>query len=147
MAATLLCDNIRQYINKGKLVSVVYLDLTKAFDTIGHSVLLSKLPSFGIIDNELLWFTDYIFNRSQVIEINGTSSESECITSGVPQGSILGPLLFIIFYDDICSAVKYSDIIMYADDTVLVFADKNITVIERILNQEMKNIMYLLQTK
>ena len=109
-------------------------------DVLENENLLSNKPSFGIIENELLWFTDYIFNRSQVIEISGTRSESECITSGVPQGTILGPLLFIMSYDDICSAVKYSDIILYADDTVLVFADKNVTEIERISNQEMENI-------
>ena len=64
LAATLLCDNIRRELDSGKFVGAVYIDLSKAFDTIGHGILLSKLESYGVMDNELTWFTDYLFNRN-----------------------------------------------------------------------------------
>ena len=71
---------------------------------------------------ELVWFTDYLFNRSQLIEINGHRSSKEPIQSGVPQGSILGPLLFI--YNDFTEHVHHFEVIMYADDTVMFYTDK-----------------------
>ena len=75
LASTLLCDNIRRQINDGKLVGVVYIDLTKAFNTIGHNVLLNKLSAYGINGKELSWFADYLFNRSQVVDISNTRSK------------------------------------------------------------------------
>ena len=97
IASILFCDNIRREIVKNNLVGAVYIDLSKAFDTIGHAILLNKLKSYGIKGRELRWFHDYLFNRSQVVNIGNYSSRHEPVHCGVPQGSILGPLLFTLF--------------------------------------------------
>ena len=91
MASTLFCDNSRREIDKGYLVGAVYIGLSKAFDTIGHAILLNKLKSFGIKGRELGWFHDYLFNRSQIFNVGNYSSRQEPIYCGVSQGFILGP--------------------------------------------------------
>jgi hypothetical protein len=88
--ATLLCDNIHRELDSGKFVGAVYIDLNKAFDTIGHGILLSKLESYGVMGNELTWFTDYLFNRNQIVEINNVHSDMEPIFCGVPRAQSLG---------------------------------------------------------
>ena len=93
-------------MNNGNMVGVVYLDLSKAFDTIGHGLLLTKLQSYGVNGKELNWFTDYLFNRTQIIEIDSFRSSAEPICCGVPQGSILGPLLFIVFFKDLIENIS-----------------------------------------
>ena len=111
----------------------------KAFDTIGHSILLEKLVRYGL-GAELNWFTDYLFNRSQQVEIDGANSQTNCLTSGVPQGSILGPLMFIIFFNDLNDCLQYCDIFQYADDTVILFAAQHIDEIEFAINDDLKRI-------
>ena len=140
LASTLLCDKIRKEIDGGNMVGAIYIDLTKAFDTIGHNVLLNKLPSYGIHGNDLSWFTDYLFNRSQVVEINNVRSKYEPIYSGVPQGSILGPLLFNILFNDFSDHVPKSSVIKYADDTVIYVGHSDAYIIERHLNTDMNSI-------
>ncbi|XP_057305258.1 uncharacterized protein LOC130642189 [Hydractinia symbiolongicarpus] len=83
LASTLFCDSICREIDGGKLVGAVYIDLSKAFDTIGHSLLLNKLRTYGIKGKELAWFTDYLFNRSQLVDINNIRSSFEPIYCGV----------------------------------------------------------------
>ena len=140
MAATLFCDRIRQQMDSGKLIGAIYLDLTKAFDTIGHNVLIDKLPKFGIRGKSLDWFVDYLFNRSQTVEINGCRSIVEPIVSGVPKESILGPPLFIIFYNDFPDHIQSCEVIMHADDAVIFYGNKDPTVIEIQLNKDMENV-------
>ena len=96
-----------------------FLDLSKAFDTLNHDILLSKLKYYGLSDTPLRWFTDYLSNRHQYIEINNIKSTTSEISMGVPQGSILGPLLFIIYMNDISIASELFQAILYADDTSL----------------------------
>ena len=122
LASTLLCDNIRSSIDQGNMVGAVFIDLTKAFDTVGHTVLLHKLVEYGIQDVEHEWFSDYLFHRVQYISVEGTSSRKRPLMSGVPQGSILGPLLFIMFFNDFPECLTNSKVIMYADDTVICFS-------------------------
>ena len=140
LATTLFLDNIRREVNNGKLVGAVFMDLSRAFDTISHSQLLAKLQAYGIRDNELAWFTDYMFERTQLVELNGSRSSEESVFTGVPQGSILGPLLFIVFFNDFVDCLKHSQVIKYADDTVIYFANKDITVIERYMNDDLEQI-------
>ena len=117
-------------------MGVVFVDLTKAFDTISHSKLLDKLPRYGIGGNELEWFKDYLLNRSAVVSYDGRLSKSKEIVTGVPQGSTIGPLLFIIFFNDITDVLENSKIIKYADDTVLYVDDKEVNTIQAKLNKD-----------
>ena len=141
LATMLFCDKIRKHVDNGNMVGSLFLDLTKAFDTIGHGVLLEKLILYGVGGSELSWLKDYLFHRSHFVEINNVVSETHFITSGVPQGSILGPLLFIIFFNDLEENVGTNcEIFQYADDTVVLFADKNVQHIENVLNKSMEQI-------
>ena len=140
LAATLLCDKIRREMDNGKFVGAVFIDLSKAFDTIGHGILLNKMTYYGVMGNELAWFTDYLFNRNQTVEIENILSDLEPILCGVPQGSILGPLLFIVFFNDLVDSIRHSNVITYADDTVIYYSSNDMNKIENVLNIEMENI-------
>ena len=137
LAATLFTDDIRRSVDQKKLVGCIFIDFSKAFDTLSHSKLLSKLTAYGISGNELDWFTSYLFHRQQLVNYGNHSSKPYSISSGVPQGSILGPLLFVIFANDITDHVKSSKIIMYADDTVLYADGSSLKSIENALSSDM----------
>ena len=139
MAATLLCDSIRKHFGKKKLVGVVFMDLTQAFDTVNHGKLIDKLQMYDINRGELDWFTDYLFHRTQFVDINGTYSNEEPLLTGVPQGTILGPLLFVIF-NDFAEILQHSEVIQYADDTVIFVADSNVNEISKLLNEDLNNV-------
>ena len=116
-------DIVLEAIDKGKTVKFAFLDVSRAFDRVWHKGLLHKLDSIGIRENLLSWFKSYLENRRQRVVINGQCSSWHDITAGVPQGSILGPLLFLIYINDIASIVE-SNIRLFADDTSLfVIAD------------------------
>ena len=140
MAIISFGDLIREQMDSGKLIGAIYLAQTKAFDTIGHNVLIDKLPEIGICGKSLDWFVDYLFNRSQTVEINGCRSVVGPIVLGVPQGSILGPLLFIMFYNDFLDYIQSCEVIIYADDAVIFYANKDPTVIENQLNKDTENV-------
>ena len=103
----------------GKEVRVVFLDISKAFDRVWHIGLLAKLRSFGIRGKLLDWFTNYLKDRYQRVVINGQSSDWAKLKSGVPQGAVLGPLLFLVFINDLVYVVRHCKIRMFADDTCL----------------------------
>ena len=115
----LLTDEIRFEANDKKIVGALLLDLSKVFDTISYSVMLSKLKTYGIKNEELEWFASYLFYRSQVVDINNKRSNDLYIYIWVLPGSILGLLLFLIFFNDFPDALKKSKVLMYADDTVI----------------------------
>ena len=96
-----------------------FIDLSKAFNTVSHSCLLNKLPSYGINNKELHSLTDYLFSRTQSVQFKGVLSDANPIFSGVPQGSILGTLLFTIHFNDMHTPLQSTSIITYADDTRL----------------------------
>ena len=135
-AVTKLTDHIRTNMDNSKLTGVLYMDFSKAFDCVNHACLLSKLPFYGITGIELDWISDYLFNREQQVVYDGTLSDPYKITHGVPQGSILGPLLFIILVNDIGNQLSKCSIMMYADDTVLYYSSKRVSDIESIVNKE-----------
>ena len=121
------------------MVGAVYLDLSKAFDTVSHDLWINKLLTYDVSEIELACFTDYLFERVQIVEIGNTWSNPEPIDCGVTQGSILGTLLFIIFFNDLINIMNVK-VIKYVDDTVLFYADSGISKIESVLNFEMKKI-------
>ena len=112
----LLLDYLTSHLDNGYSIDVIYLDFQKAFDTVPHRRLLQKLISFGIHGNVLKWIESFLSNRRQQVVLNGHKSCFIPVTSGVPQGSVLGPLLFIMFVNEIPSIVS-SPALMFADDT------------------------------
>ena len=106
-------------MDRGDVNSAVFLDIRKAFDTVNHQILLYKLHSYGIGDGELLFIRSYLQNRTQCYSVNGEISTLQTVTCGVPQGSILGPLIFILYMNDLPAFVQETNITMHADDTSL----------------------------
>ena len=120
LAALELSDKIYLQMDKKETPLAIFLDLSKAFDTIDHSILLNKLQYYGIKNTSFKWFSSYLTNRLQYVQYDGQESDLSTITTGVPQGSILGPLLFIIYMNDIHKVTDKFNFILYADDTSLV---------------------------
>ena len=115
-----LVDSLLQTLDSGKLPISIFLDLSKAFDTLDHVILINKLKHYGISGTPLNWICNYLTDRQQFVQYKGTMSNTRPIVTGVPQGSVLGPLLFIIYINDIhCASNKFKSI-LYADDTTLV---------------------------
>ena len=106
-------------MDKGNINSVFFLDIKKAFDTVNREMLSNKLNCHGASDKELLFFASYLQSRTQCCSINGYQSTLKKVTCGVPQGSIIGPLIFIIYINDLPAYVQDANITMYADDTSL----------------------------
>ncbi len=106
-------------MDKGEIPLNIYLDLSNAFDTLAHSILIAKLKYYGIKHKELKPFKSYLTNRKQFVDIDGTSSTLLNITTGVQQGSVLGPLLFIIYMNDLSHASNMFKPIVYTDDSTL----------------------------
>ena len=121
LTAVELVDRIRLYMDKGQIPLSVFWGLSKAFDTLDHSILLTKLNFYGFSGSALMWFQSYLSHKQQCVDFDGTVSDI-CtffvhLSTGVPQGSILGPLLFIIYMNDIHIASEQFNFILYADDT------------------------------
>ena len=112
-------------MDKGLFTGVLFLDLKKAFDTVDHSILLAKLEKYGIQGCSLEWFKSYLKDRKQVCSINGKKSSAKDIKYGVPQGSNLGPILFLLYINDLPNSLKTSKPSMFADDTNLTCIGQN----------------------
>ena len=132
-----LSDFIRMENDKGNVVGMVLLDLQKAFDTVDHTILLMKLKASGLGNDITRWFNSYLSDRQQLVDVSGTFSSSKNISCGVPQGSILGPLLFLIYVNDMSAVVK-NKLLLYADDSAILVSDKNIATVEEILSDDLQ---------
>ena len=141
LALISLVDYISNALNQGELVCGVFLDFSKAFDTINHKILLNKLYKYGIRGIVLNWFDDYLSQREQYVTINEINSDKCKITCGVPQGSVLGPLLFLLYVNDLANVSKLLFPILFADDTSVFLSDKNINTLISTVNQELEKII------
>ena len=135
-----MLDMWYQNIDNGDINGVVFLDLCKAFDLVDHKILLHKLKLDRCCDTTLSWFQSYLCDRSQKVSIQGHLSESTEIICGVPEGSIMGPLLFSIFINDLPLRMDQSSLSMYADDSTLNTNGKPVSEIEVKLNADLDQV-------
>jgi len=118
----------------GLFTGMILIDLQKAFDTIDHEILINKMEYLGFSKHVVLWFKSYLSKRIFIVNLNKTFSEPGKLLCGVPQGSILGPLLFLLYINDMPQAVQ-CELLLYADDTCLIFQHSDIKEIESQLNK------------
>ena len=140
MALILLVDKITEALEKGEVVIGVFLDFSKAFDTVDHHILLEKLKLYGIMGKENDWFRNYLCNRQQFVTYNGFRSNSQAIGCGVPQGSILGPLLFLLYINDLSTVSNEIFTILFADDSNLFISGKNVEDMAVRMNYVLKDV-------
>ena len=143
--STLTCllkitDDWYNGLDSGQMMGSVFIDLKKAFDTVDHDLLCKKLEHYGIQQKALSWFQSYLYNRRQFCRVGGVDSSTVKIEVSVPQGSCLGPLLFLIYVNDLPKAVNCSTVSMYADDTSLCLKSKDIFQLNRAMNRDLEDL-------
>jgi len=143
-----ITERIRKSMENKKVGCGLFVDLSKAFDTINHKILISKMEHYGIRGVSLNWFKSYLTNRKQCTFINGSSSTTEFIMCGVPQGSVLGPLLFLLYINDLPNISKILDFFLFADDTNIYFEADTFLQLETKMNKELKKkALYMVNSK
>ena len=135
-----ITETIKKTIDEKKFGCGVFIDLKKAFDTVNHDILLQKLEHYGIRDVALSWFKSYLTDRKQYVHINGVDSETKDITCGVPQGSVLGPLLFLLYINDLPNISKKLKFYLFADDTNIYFESADLKSLEKTMNKELEKL-------
>ena len=135
-----IVEGIREKLDNKTFVCGVFIDLEKAFDTVNHQILLKKLEHYGIRGVANQWFASYLSSRRQKVKFDNTYSKFLKVSCGVPQGSILGPLLFLIYINDMRNAVKHSVVHHFADDTNLLCSDKDSSQLRLKMNEDLKLI-------
>ena len=128
-----LLEDITKSLENKKCALGVFIDFNKAFDTVDHQLLYRKLELYGIRGIAHNWITSYLDNRSQLVSIDGYSSDIQTIKCEVPQGSILGPKLLILYVNDICNVSKLVKLILFADDTNMVCSANDVEQLENIV--------------
>ena len=136
-----ITENIRKALDDGNVGCGVFVDLQKAFDTIDHQILLAELNHYGIRGVSNDWFKSYLSNRNQYVSINGYESGLAAINCGVPQGSVLGPLLFLLYINDLNQAIKFCEVHHFADDTNLLCLSNSIQKLSKLVNADLKHLL------
>ena len=141
-----LIEKICEQHDSGKYGCGIFVDFQKTFDTVDHAILTQKLNYYGVRGKVNNWFSFYFKNRTQFVTINGFNSNLKEINCGVPQGSILGPLLFVIYINDLHYSIKFCKVYHFADDTNLIYFNSSIKVINKQVNKDLKTLSNWLNT-
>lgn len=146
MAMSHIINKIMQALDKGEFAIGVFLDFSKAFDTVNFDILFRKLDKYGVRGTALEWFKSYLHNRKQYVKYEGSKSSELIIKCGVPQGSILGPLLFLLYINDIENASNEIFLMLFADDSSAFMQGKDLSEMFLSMNAELKKMSLWLQT-
>ena len=136
-----ITEKIKYALGNGKITCGIFLDPQKAFDTVDYKILISKLEHYGICRIPLNWFKSYLTKRRQFVEINNAQSETVFSECGVPQGSVLEPLLLLIYINDLHNATNYPDMHQFADDTNLLYSSKSLKDINKKIISIIKTLL------
>ena len=135
-----ITEKIKESIDNGKYGCGIYIDLRKAFDTVNHNILIKKLEHYGVCGILLEWFKSYLNERKQFVFMNGESSDLKYILCGVPQGSVLGPLLFLLYINDLPNISAKLKFFLFVDDTNIYFESDDLLNVEETVNKELKKL-------
>ena len=138
-------DDWRRALDQDKITGTIMIDLSKAFDSIDHQLLLEKLEAYGVAGKEKMWFREYLSGRKQQVSVNGVKSSWNEVKLGVPQGSILGPLLFTMFVNDLPDVLDSCSVNLYADDTMIYYSHRDPQQVKEVLERELEAIMMWIQ--
>ena len=133
-------DDWYSAFDNSEIVGATFVDLRKAFDTVDHSLLCGKLERYGVRNNELRWFVSYLAGRKQFCRVNGTDSQVNAVDIGVPQGSCLGPLLFLVYINDLPKVIESCTVAMYADDTGLYYRGASLDHLNETINKDLERL-------
>ena len=133
-----LTESVKITLDNKRLGCGIFIDLQRAFDTVNHKILLSKLEHYGIRGCALEWFRSYLPDRKQYVSVNGKSSSSPTISCGVPQGSVLCPLLFLVYINDLPTASKQLTLYLFANDTNIYYESEDLSNLIKIVNRELR---------
>ena len=140
MAILEFVNNIYESFESNEYTIGIFLDLKKAFDTVNHQILIDKSDFYSIRGIPLAWLTSYLDNRQQYVLVNGHVSSNNTVVCGVPQGSVLGPLLFLLHINDLFLSSNYPSFILFADDTNIFLRHKDLATLTRMVNQELSHV-------
>ena len=135
-----LTEAIKNSLDNRKFGCGIFIDLQKAFDTVNHNILLMKLEHYGIRGTALNWFKSYLSGRKQYVSVNGSNSSDLSVTCGVPQGSVLGPLLFLLYINDLPLSSSKLAFYLFADDTNIYYEAESLDQLETVVNKELKKV-------
>ena len=136
-----LTENIRKALDQGYTGCGIFVGLQKEFDTADHEILLAKLSHYGVCSVSNDWFRSYLSNQQQYVSKNGYDSGLTKINCGVPQGSVLRPLLFLLYINDLNQAIKFCKVHHFADDTNLLYLGKSIKKLNKLVNIDLKSLV------